>query len=289
MMLWVGCCAVVNVVKRSTSQLQLPSIFPSLDFTKMKLAVEVLLLPLCLFQSNVISVSAEALENPRIENNDGGLLSAFGPLPVALDPVVTYWDLWEHCDCDDYFESPDRPTDPEHIWKITQNAYQNVMMSMSSSSSYIDHWLSNEKSLQVPYSVRPAGENKGIGVFAAEFIPKGTVIFDYRHKGRAVFTNGDLFRHLIHSTSNMRDAVCHVLHCAGVQSFCNQNKAFITSYLDDGCFMNADLEPNVGPKDDCSVLEYEYALRDIEAGEELTCTYDSYHVDGAPTWDDYGL
>lgn len=266
----------------------IPILSVHFPFSTMRVAPVPLLLSLFLWlvASGATGATSDAA-SPSPKSPDG-LLSDSLPISPALDPTYSYYDLWDHFECNSYFNSPDRPIRHESIWNRAQEAYRHVMTNtknLSNSSLNEESMLGN--SLQVRYSVRPAGE-KGLGLFAEERIPKGAIVVDYRRQ-TAKLKRGDFFRQLVHSTSEMRDVSCTLLQCSAVESYCNERDIFIATYLDDGCLMNHDDEPNIGglTGDDClDTLEYEYALRDIEVGEELLCTYEASHLAG---WDEFSL
>jgi len=104
----------------------------------------------------------------------------------------------------------------------------------------------------------------GIGLFADEFIPRGTVIWRYSPGLDRVFTREELM-----SMSELDREF--------LETYCF--KYFGKYYLcvDDARFMNHSTNPNctdVGVdeiKD--NDMGYTAALKDIQAGEELTCDY----------------
>lgn len=184
-------------------------------------------------------------------------------------------ELWNLYQCDAYFKS-NRPASHDAIWKRMHQAYNTAM----NNSSFIDNL---HKAILVPYSVKSAGK-KGLGVFADKFIPKGTLVSDYRQHGRVLFKNGNDFRQFVHDHVRRQES-CIALQCSGVELH-KPVGAVIATYLDDSCFVNHGKEPNVGCSGDCGSFDHEYALRDIQAGEEILCSYEIYHVVG---WDKFTL
>src|SRR5262245_1691105 len=104
-----------------------------------------------------------------------------------------------------------------------------------------------------------ASSIEGLGVFAAEPIPKGTVVwrFDMR------------FDRLIAKTSlgDAPKALQEYLERYGYDYYADAR--FICVDVDDGVFMNHSDDPNC----DWSQPDQGIAKRDIGAGEELTCDY----------------
>lgn len=104
----------------------------------------------------------------------------------------------------------------------------------------------------------------GIGLFADEFIPKGTIIWKYSSGLDRAFTEEELVG-------------MSALNREFLETYCF--KYFGKYYLcvDDARFMNHSTKPNctdVGVENiKDNDLGYTATLRDIEAGEELTCDY----------------
>lgn len=232
-----------------------------------------------LFPRLVDALDASIAENADLVCSD----DAPPPIHPTLDPKVDYFDLWDHFECKSYFDSPDRPTNHEPIWRIAQHAYHNL--TNPSGSSLEKEQRFPKTSLRIPYSIRPAG-HKGLGLFAEEDIPKGAIITDYRQKTRATFESGDLFRQYIHSISDTREVACLVLQCSEIEALGTHYEDVITSYLDDACLVNHDYEePNMGGSNDDFLHLGDYAFHDIQAGEEITCLYGHYQMG----WDDFSL
>jgi SET domain-containing protein len=106
--------------------------------------------------------------------------------------------------------------------------------------------------------VAPSGI-EGVGVFAGETIPKGETIWRFDPRFDRTLTNEEL--------EALPD---------GVRSFLEKysyphhaEPGVIVLELDNGRFMNHSTEPNT----DFSQMDFGYALRDIKAGDELTCDY----------------
>ena len=100
----------------------------------------------------------------------------------------------------------------------------------------------------------------GIGLFAEEFIPAGTIVWKYHPRTCQIMTLDEFIR------------LCNELALHGIMDFLNY------SYLMDGRvhyvgdntrFMNHSETPNVAFADEST----EVATRDIEAGEELVENY----------------
>lgn len=101
----------------------------------------------------------------------------------------------------------------------------------------------------------------GIGLFAAQFIPKGTIVWTYKEKLDALFTKEEIEQF----------------------SFASQEQFYNYAYLDktygqyllcgdDGRFFNHSPVPNC----DDSEKNVTMALQDINSGDELTVDYTTF-------------
>jgi hypothetical protein len=112
--------------------------------------------------------------------------------------------------------------------------------------------------LLVKTYVAPSGI-EGVGVFAGEPIAKGQSIWRFDPRFDRTLTIEEL-----------------ELLPEGVRAFLEKysyphhaEEGVVILELDNGRFMNHSTEPNT----DFSQMDFGYALRDIKAGEELTCDY----------------
>ncbi len=106
---------------------------------------------------------------------------------------------------------------------------------------------------------------EGIGVFAADPIRKGDLIWRLDPKFDVLFSEGDVAGWPLH----MDDFI---------QRYCYRHRDMPDTWvleLDNGRFMNHAEAPNANFEEFYSG----YALRDIAAGEELTCNYFDFDVD----------
>lgn len=107
----------------------------------------------------------------------------------------------------------------------------------------------------------------GLGLFADEFIPKGTAIWKLNSKFDLLLSKDDV--------KNLSDAVqAQVLH----YGYFDENYQMYVLCSDDARFFNHSNTPNcldkmVGSED------MTIALRDIEIGEELTSDYSTFSSD----------
>jgi hypothetical protein len=121
--------------------------------------------------------------------------------------------------------------------------------------------------LLVKASARPSPLH-GLGIFAVEFIPQGTPIWRFEPEFDRAFTPGQF-------AALPEPAQAHVRHFAYLDSATD-------NWMLNGdltIFMNHAAEPNTGAPSGVAEPILTVALRDIAAGEEMTCDY--YAFDGA--------
>ncbi len=107
---------------------------------------------------------------------------------------------------------------------------------------------------------------QGIGVFAKNRIAKGTLVWklDARFDRRIPV---DTYESQTGPVKSYLDRYSYPDR---------RDPSFIVFEADDARYMNHDDDPNC----DVSSPEETYALRDIAAGEELTCNYNHFFEDG---------
>ena len=111
---------------------------------------------------------------------------------------------------------------------------------------------------------------QGIGVFAAEFIPKGTVIWRFQ-PGFDVLITPEIEAQLSRSALEQVRKYAYIDVDTGEKILCSDDSRF---------FNHSDL-PNAGIDPDRPDREIDVALRDIVANEELTCDYRTFDADSA--------
>lgn len=112
--------------------------------------------------------------------------------------------------------------------------------------------------LKVRTKIAPSNIH-GIGLYAAEPIPKGTLVWEFS-PGLDIRTNTNLL-------SLLPKVQADQLRTYGYNELEHPEVYYIP--LDDTRFINHSDTPNL----DCSVPEKSYAARDIAVGEELTEDY----------------
>lgn len=101
----------------------------------------------------------------------------------------------------------------------------------------------------------------GIGLFAAEFIPKGSVTWEYAPRLDKTYTERDIERM---SAVSKEQFLKYAYHDKKLRKF--------VLCLDDQRFINHNsVDPNI-----LSTPRQDVAARDIHEGEELTCNYNHY-------------
>ncbi len=130
--------------------------------------------------------------------------------------------------------------------------------------------MSTKSGFQVAYEVKESPF--GLGLFAREFIAKGTLIWKYS-SGVNVRTYKNL------DDVNIRLAELSLTEQEFFMSHVYLFDGVMNEILDDGKFWNHSESPNTGsgPGDDPNVDWYSsYAIRDIQVGEELFDDYGCY-------------
>jgi len=101
---------------------------------------------------------------------------------------------------------------------------------------------------------------EGLGVFADEFIPAGTLIWQFNPKFVVSFSVSEIEALPAHTKEYVyRYAFPHL----------GLGEGNMVLELDNGKYMNHSGAPNT----DFTVFEHGYTIRDIHAGEEVTCNY----------------
>lgn len=112
----------------------------------------------------------------------------------------------------------------------------------------------------------------GIGLFAAEFIPKGAIVWKLSGLDLVVTES-----HLAELSDSAREQIAHHIYIdvrTGQRILCGDNARF----------MNHSEDPNTGQLNP----QVEIALRDIKPGEEITCDYRAFDADcqAKLSWED---
>ncbi len=111
----------------------------------------------------------------------------------------------------------------------------------------------------------------GIGLFAVEDIPKGTVTWRFMAGFDRLLTKAEIDGLPEPAKSNILD-----------HTYLNEANGLFVLCADNARFMNHADRPNTAGVHEPGAIEgYDVATRDIAAGEELTCDYRTFdaHVD----------
>lgn len=108
----------------------------------------------------------------------------------------------------------------------------------------------------------------GLGLFAVEFIPRGTPVWKFEPG-------------FDHDFSPAQFAALPPLAQQHTRWFCfvSQADGHVILSGDHACFINHSLSPNTGARTSAAAPVVTVALRDIAAGEEITCNYFDYDAD----------
>jgi SET domain-containing protein len=110
----------------------------------------------------------------------------------------------------------------------------------------------------------------GSGLFATNFVPRGTPVWRFQEGFDREFTPEQF-------SSLPPEARKHLRWFA---FFDAANNCWVLSG-DHACFMNHGSNPNTGAVSDAKLPVVTVALRDIAAGEELTCDYVAFDAEAA--------
>jgi hypothetical protein len=201
-------------------------------------------------------------------------------------------DFWRYLKCEELFEKP-RPIHDESTWRVLWDSFHKITTPLA--PSFVGPQpQGNASGFAVQHFVKQI-PGKGRGIFASQFIPKGKLVYSTT-KQTARFHNAHHYRTFL--TSIPEDLTCDVLMWAYVQDLAmdgEEEKLVISLDMDDGSLCNdGDSMANIGCDSEAAEfvqygckLNY-FALRDIEAGEELECMYGNFvPADGG--WNAFGL
>ena len=215
-------------------------------------------------------------------------------------------DFWQFLKCDAIFATT-RPLHNESTWMLLRGAYQGIVGPLQSSIVLSEsNGVSYESGFQVPYYTGFVPGGVGRGVFAGQPIPQNTWVWT-ASKNSARFHSGADFRQFLLSIPT--HLACDVL----IWSYCqyiddDQTELAIQCDLEDGSFVNTGDDTygedhdmydgelgraNIGCREEHydlhegSYMQNLYALRDIEAGEQILVDYQEFSV--AEGWEEFGL
>jgi hypothetical protein len=164
------------------------------------------------------------------------------------------------------------------------------------------------KSIRVPFVAGDAG-SKGRGIYAAEFIRKGTLVQDTSTDNVGVFKDAETWRRYTYTLGEEdAEAACNFMEWCWVQYIpkeadvedIRQGWTVFIAFDESGLLNNAEwgvetanLRCGTPPSDEggewgpCTY--YYYATRDIEAGEELLVNYSEFEDKSQVGWVEFGV
>ncbi len=126
--------------------------------------------------------------------------------------------------------------------------------------------------LLVPTRIGPSTLH-GIGLFALSAIPRGTQVWRFTPPFDQHFDPDEIARE-----------APHVVKFFDHFGYLDRNSKRMVLCFDDARFTNHSPDPNIGMVGfDEDPFGIDVALRDIAAGEEITCNYDDFE-DGGALW-----
>ena len=133
-----------------------------------------------------------------------------------------------------------------------------------------------------PIEVR-ISSGRGLGLFAKEFLPKGTLIWKY--EGSVIEIAQDKIEERLAKYQN-NEEICNLLDHAYAW------KDILCEIINDGNLFNHSIESNIGFGEAETNRENDtYTIRDIQPGEELVDNYLSYDQPEwlKKIWEKYGV
>ena len=201
----------------------------------------------------------------------------------------TLGDFWESLDCDEIFRQ-ERPIHSPATWLLLRQTYQSIV---GEEHSTIAPLSSSETGFAVAFRASQS-PGKGRGVFAAQHVPRGALVWSTRQTAR--FTTGHSYRQFLMSLE--ADLACDVIQWAYVQAVDDEQQTLMMSVdLDEGILVNSGDGDGESANVGCDPAAAEalpggckenyFALRDIEAGEEFLLDYGDFAVTHG--WKEFGL
>lgn len=202
-----------------------------------------------------------------------------------------YWYLgrklryfWKALNCKD-FRRTTRPVPTQAEWLLLRDTYTQIVGSASTLSK-----AREEGGLQFDCRVEQLGR-KGRGIIAAEAVSQGQLLWSDGKTAR--FADGDLYREYLATVP--ANLACDIMSWAYIENMGDEENPnlWISVDLDETSFCNDAEEyedANMGciapatHPEEC--LAKQWALSDIQAGDEVLCDYSEFAV---LAWDAFSL
>lgn len=193
-------------------------------------------------------------------------------------------DLWDYYACEDFFNGTEVPIPPIDAWASARDIYKTRFLR----EDIIDAPKPDDSYNGFAVKIVPKqSPGKGRGIFAAQDIKKGDLIWSSKHSG-TFNTTGIEYRQFLISLDPA--FICNVLQCSSTQKFNIKDggeQKRINVDLDEGCFVNADYSDsgefvNMGCDEEGAKRvqggceHNDFAVRDIKMGEELLNAYEDF-------------
>ena len=193
--------------------------------------------------------------------------------------------IWDTLGCPHMF-STERPIHSQQRWNQAIDIYHSIIED--------SHPDPRKNGFSVGVEAKQT-QGKGRGIYATHPIKKGELVWSSKRTAR--FDDANDYRQFLSMLDV--DFACDVLQWAYVQDVSDSEEyeeLQISVDLDEGCCCNGegDDEPSSVGCDEDEAVNYEggcrsnyFALRDIEAGEELICNYEEFALEDG--WEEFGL
>ena len=229
---------------------------------------------------------SRAVEGARVTTGEDPPGLRATPGTYAEDATVH--GMWRDLGCGRIFKR-ERPVHSQVAWLNARALYRSVVGDESSIGRSAQDDVDHPNGFAVKVEAKQAG-HKGRGVFAAQDISRGSLVWSTRKTAR--FRTGAQYRKFIYGLEP--GFACDVLQWAYVQDV-GRGRLRASVDLDEGCFCNNGHSggANVGCHE-TAAEEYEggcvenyFATQDLKAGDELLCAYGEFAVPSG--WRKFGL
>lgn len=200
------------------------------------------------------------------------------PPSVSEEPAASEVDTWRN--------SWHTPKEWKQTWQTLWAAYNGAMQRGGKSAVSLD--LMGPSGMSVPFEVQTVNGLRG--VYSLRKVKKGEMVWFSGGRVISITSKG-------HYSTMLESLPQHLAHSMFMWSWVFYDpkirKKVIRMTLDEGSLVNHAAKPNTGTHPHCDrlpevarlvCLENNYALRDIEAGEEFTDNYNNYDEEDSLPW-----